>query len=140
MTSDIYDDEYAGLITANLPNSSFTIEKGVWVGIPNSDNIHIQKIGAYDLYAGRWSKLKASYQTMLYPANGPLNLTFEWQIPNSAIRFYDDSAFVDVKPYNPGQLNVGVRAICPCGNSNWKYELFNVDGPTNTLIELRKAN
>ncbi|MBL87758.1 MAG: hypothetical protein CMO82_14030 [Winogradskyella sp.] len=140
VTSDIYDDEYAGLITANLPNSSFTIEKGVWVGIPNSDNIHIQKIGAYDLYAGRWSKLKASYQTMLYPANGPLNLTFEWQIPNSAIRFYDDSAFVDVKPYNPGQLNVGVRAICPCGNSNWKYELFNVDGPTNTLIELRKAN
>ena len=140
VTSNIFNDEYAGLITVNLPNSSFTIEKGVWVGVPNNNNIHIQKIGAYDLYAGRWSKLKASYQTLLYPANGPLNLTFEWQIPNSALRFYDDSAYVDVKPYNPGQLNVGVRAICPCGNSNWKYELFDVDGPTNTLIELRRAN
>jgi hypothetical protein len=140
VTSNIFNDEYAGLITANLPNSSYTIEKGVWVGVPNSDNIHIQKIGAYDLYAGRWSKLKASYQTMLYPANGPLNLTYEWQIPNSAIRFYDDSAYVDVKPYNPGQLSIGVRAVCECGNSNWKNELFDVDGPTNTLIELRKAN
>lgn len=140
VTSNIFNDEYAGLITANLPNSSFTIEKGVWVGVPNSDNIHIQKIGAYDLYAGRWSKLMASYQTLLYPANGPLNLTFEWQIPYSALRFYDDSAYVDVKPYNPGQLNVGVRAVCECGNSNWKYELFDVDGPTNTLIELRRAN
>lgn len=139
VTSDIFDDEYAGLITANLPNSSFTIEKGVWVGVPNQNNLHIQKIGIYDLNTDRWTKLKASYQTMLYPANGPLNLTFEWQIPNSWVRNYTDTAYKDVKPYNAGQINIGVRAICECGNSGWKYRQFNVEGTTNTFTELIPA-
>jgi hypothetical protein len=128
VTSDIFDDEYAGLITANLPNSNFVIEKGVWVGVPNPNNLQIQKIGIYDLHTDRWTKLKASYQSLIYPANGPLNLTFEWQIPNSYVRNYTDTAYKDVKPYNSGQINIGVRAVCECGNSGWKYRTFDVYG------------
>ena len=136
VTSNPFNDEFAGQITANLPNSNFTIDKGVWVGVPNNNNIHIQKIGTYDLYAGRWSKLRATYQTLLYPSNGPLDLTFEWQIPWSYIRNYTDTAYKDVKPRFGGQLNIGVKAICECGNSNWKYRLFDVGGGSgaNELI------
>lgn len=128
VTNNPFNDQYAGLITANLPNSSFTINKGVWVGVPSNDGLSIQKIGSYELAVGQWTKLKANFNPMLYPENGPLNVTFDWQIPNSAIRNYTDTAYKDVRPNNSGQLNIGVRAVCDCGNGEWKYRLFNVTG------------
>ncbi|TXD80676.1 hypothetical protein ESY86_20275 [Subsaximicrobium wynnwilliamsii] len=128
VTNNPFNDQYAGLITANLPNSSFVIEKGVWVGVPSNDGLTIQKIGSYDLAVGQWTKLKANYIPLLYPANDPLNVTFEWQIPYSAIRNYPDTAYKDVRPNNSGQLNIGVRAVCDCGNGEWKYRMFNVSG------------
>ncbi|WP_299361998.1 hypothetical protein [Winogradskyella sp.] len=136
VTSNPFNDQYAGLITANLPNSSFTIDKGVWVGVPSNDGLVIQKIGVYDLYAGRWSKLRAVYSPLIHEANGPLNVTFEWQIPNSYVRNYTDTAYKDVRPYNPGQINIGVRAVCPCGDGEWRYRLFDVGGTSNTITEL----
>ncbi len=128
VTRNPFNDQYAGIITADLPNSSFTIDKGVWVGVPSNDGLFIQKIGTYDLTVGRWTKLYAQYNPMVYPSNGPLNVTFEWQIPNSAIRNYDDTAYKDVKPLSSGQINIGVRAVCDCGNGEWKYRLFDVSG------------
>jgi hypothetical protein len=128
VTNNPFNDQYAGLITANLPNSSFVIEKGVWVGVPSNDGLTIQKIVSYDLAVGQWTKLYAQYIPLLYPANDPLNVTFEWQIPYSAIRNYPDTAYKDVRPNNSGQLNIGVRAVCGCGNGEWKYRLFNVTG------------
>lgn len=128
VTNNPFNDQYAGLITANLPNSSFVIEKGVWVGVPSNDGLTIQKIGSYDLAVGQWTKLKANYIPLLYPANDPLNVTFEWQIPYSAISNYPDTAYKDVRPNNSGQLNIGVRAVCDCGNGEWKYRMFNVSG------------
>ena len=141
MTRNPFNDQYAGLITASLSNSNITIQKGIWIGTPSNNGLVIQKIGSYDLYAGRWSKLRAVYSPLLYEANDPLNVTFEWQIPNSAIRNYADTAYKDVKPFNSGQLNIGVRAICECGNGEWQYRLFDVGGGNNTgPIELIPAD
>ncbi len=136
VTTDPSDDQYAGIITANLPNSSFTIDKGVWIGVPSNAGLSIEKIGAYDLMVGRWTKLQAVYTPLLYEANDPLNVTFDWQILNSAIRNYDDTAYKDVRPNNSGQLNIGVRAVCDCGNGEWRYRLFQVSpsGGGNELI------
>lgn len=138
VTRNTNNNQYAGLITANLPNSIFTIEKGIWVGVPSNDGLAIQKIGAYDLYAGRWSKLRALYNPLIYMANAPLNVTYEWQIPHSMVRNYADTAYKDVKPNIGGQLNIGVRAVCDCGNGVWKYRLFEVGGGTgpNELIPI----
>ena len=136
VTTNPFNDQYAGIITANLPNSSFSIDKGVWVGVPSNAGLSIEKIGAYDLMVGRWTKLQAVYAPLLYEANDSLNVTFDWQIPNSAIRNYDDTAYKDVKPNNSGQLNIGVRAVCDCGNGEWRYKLFQVSpsGGGNELI------
>ena len=141
VTRNPFNNQYAGLITASLYNSNITIQKGIWIGIPSNNGLVIQKIGSYDLYAGRWSKLRAVYSPLIYEANDPLNVTFEWQIPNSAIRNYADTAYKDVKPFNSGQLNIGVRAICECGNGEWQYRLFDVGGGNNTgPIELIPAD
>ncbi|WP_445716852.1 esterase/lipase family protein [Flavobacterium sp.] len=125
-----FDNQYAGIISASIPNSNIQINKGVWVGVPNSNDLTIQKLGAYDFYVGTWTKLKASYNSLIYPENGAYNLTYEWQIPYSLVRNYDDSAFKDVKPNYGGQLNIGVRACNPCGCSDYKYQLFTVGGAT----------
>ncbi|MUU79885.1 hypothetical protein [Winogradskyella endarachnes] len=128
--------QYAGLISASITNSDIVIEKGIWVGVPSSDGLSIQKIGVYDLTVGTWTKLYAQYIPILYQANDPLNITYEWQIPNSAIRNYDDTAYKDVMPNTSGQLNIGVRAVCDCGNGEWQYQLFDVlgNGGGNELI------
>ncbi|WP_445716849.1 hypothetical protein [Flavobacterium sp.] len=125
-----FDNQYAGIISASIPNSNIQIRKGIWVGVPNSNDLTIQKLGAYDFYVGTWTKLKASYNSLIYPENGAYNLTYEWQIPYSLVRNYDDSAFKDVKPNYGGQLNIGVRACNPCGCSDYKYQLFTVGGAT----------
>ena len=123
-----FNSQYAGLITASIPNSNIQINKGVWVGVPNSNDLSIIKLGAYDFYVGTWTKLMASYNSLIYPENGAYNLTYEWQIPYSLVRNYDDTAFKDVKPNIGGQLNIGVRVCNPCGCSNYKYQLFTVGG------------
>lgn len=128
ITKNPFSTEYAGEITANFSGSTIEIKKGVWVGLPSNDGLTIQKIGSYDLYAGQWSKLRARYIPLTYMSNDPLNITFEWQIPNSMIRNYADTAYKDVKPRSSGQLNIGVRVNCECGNGEWEYRLFDVAG------------
>jgi hypothetical protein len=56
---------YAGEIKANIPNSSIEISQGVWVGVPNNDGLSIQKLGAYEFYAGEWSMLKSHYTPLI---------------------------------------------------------------------------
>jgi hypothetical protein len=128
VTRNLSTTQYAGFIAANIPNSTVQIRKGVWVGAPNSNDLTIQKIGAYDFYVGTWTKLMASYNSLVYPENGAYNLTYEWDIPYSLIRIFPDTAFKDVKPNIGGQLNIGVKACNPCGCSNFKYRLFTVGG------------
>jgi len=142
VTKNPFGTEYAGVITASIPGSTVEISKGVWVGVPSNDGLVIQKIGSYDLYAGSWTKLRARYIPLMYIANDPLDITFEWQIPNSMIRNYADTAYKDVKPINSGQLNIGVRVNCECGNGEWKYRQFNVGGGSsgNGPIELMEAD
>ncbi len=123
-----FDNDYAGQITASIPGSTTSVSKGVWVGVPGSNALSIQKIDAFDLYAGRWSKLRARYTPLMYVSNGPLDVAFEWQIPNSQIRNYANTAYKDVNPNRIGQLTIGVRATCDCGNGQWKYRTFDVDG------------
>ncbi|TXD80648.1 hypothetical protein ESY86_20340 [Subsaximicrobium wynnwilliamsii] len=128
ITKNPFSTEYAGEITASFSGSTIEIKKGVWVGVPSNDGLTIQKIGSYNLYAGQWSKLRARYIPLTYESNDLLNITFEWQIPNSMIRNYADTAYKDVKPRSSGQLNIGVRVNCECGNGEWRYRLFDVDG------------
>lgn len=59
------DNLYAGEIKANIPNSSIEISQGVWVGVPNNDGLSIQKLGAYEFYAGEWSMLKSHYTPLI---------------------------------------------------------------------------
>ena len=130
VSKDPFDNQYAGEITASIPGSTVNVKKGVWVGTPSNGGLAIQKIGAYDFYVGRWTQLKANYTPLTYESNSPLDVTFDWQIPNSMIRSYADTAFKDVKPNSTGQLTIGVRAVCSCGNGEWRYRTFNVDGDT----------
>ncbi|MCZ8331640.1 MAG: hypothetical protein O9282_10040 [Flavobacterium sp.] len=123
-----FSSQYAGIVTANIPNSNIQISKGVWVGVPNSNDLSIIKIGAYDFYVGTWTKLKASYNSLIFPENGSYDLDYEWQIPHSLVRNYDDTAFKDVNPNIDGQISIGVRAFNDCGCSDWKYQLFTVGG------------
>jgi hypothetical protein len=128
VTHNLSNTQYAGFISVNIPNSTVQFKKGVWVGVPNSNDLTIQKIGAYDFYVGTWTKLRASYISLSYPENDAYNLTYQWDIPYSLIRSFPDTAFKDVKPNIGGQLNIGVKACNPCGCSNWKYRLFTVGG------------
>ncbi|MDY0088957.1 MAG: M43 family zinc metalloprotease [Flavobacteriaceae bacterium] len=123
--------QHAGLISVNLPNGNIGVGKGVWIGLPNSNDLDIQKIGTYNFYVGQWTKLKAIYFPMIYEQNEDLDLTFEWQIPYSMVKNFPDTAYKDVKPNFAGQLNIGVRVLCDCGYSNWKYKLFDVVGDGN---------
>jgi hypothetical protein len=128
VTKNPLNNQYAGEISAKIPNSTIQKNKAVWVGIPNSNDIHIQKLGAYDFYVGTWTKLMAFCSSLIYLESGAYNLTYEWQIPNSLVRNYPDTAYKDVKPNMGGQLNIGVRACNPCGCSNFKYQMFTVGG------------
>lgn len=135
------NNEYAGNIKYTIPGSSVEVSKGVWVGVPVSEGLNIQKIGSYDFYAGSWTKLMATYITLMYEANGTYDLTYEWQIPNSMVRSFADTAYKDVNPRSSGQMNIGVRAWNECGCSEWKYKLFNVMGTGGGgPIELIPAN
>lgn len=116
----------AGLITASIAGTDVVIEKGIWVGLPNNTTLSIQQLGSYDFFAGRWTKLKANYTPLMYEATDQFNLSFDWQIPNSQIRNFPDTAYKDVNPNNLGPLNVGVRVVCDCGNGDWVYRIFNV--------------
>lgn len=123
----LFITQNAGLITASISGTNIEIKKGVWVGLPQNTSLNIQKIGSYDLYAGQWTKLKANYTPLQYIENEPFNYSFDWQIPNSQIRNYTDTAYKDVKPNNPGQLNIGVRVLCDCGYGAFEYRMFNVN-------------
>lgn len=123
-----FNTQHAGVIIAKVSGTNIEIRKGVWVGVPNASGLTIQKIGSYDLFEGTWSQLKASYVPLTYEANDPLNITFEWQIVNSMIRNFTDTAYKDVKPNTSGLLNIGVRVICECGFGEWKYQPFTVGG------------
>lgn len=136
VSKDPFDNQYAGEITASIPGSTVNVKKGVWVGTPSNGGLAIQKLGAYDFYVGRWTQLKANYAPLTYESNSPLDVTFDWQIPNSMVRSYTDTAFKDVKPNSTGQLTIGVRAVCDCGNGEWRYRTFQVDGDTGGGGEL----
>jgi hypothetical protein len=127
---------YAGLIKATVSGTNIEITKGVWVGVPNTIELSIQIIGAYELFAGTWTKLKANYVPLTYESNDPLDITFEWQIVNSMIRNYTDTAYKDVKPNNSGPLNIGVRIVCECGFGEWKYQPFTVGG-TGPIVPIK---
>ena len=128
VAQNTFNTAYAGNIKYKIPGSTIEISKSIWVGLPNNNELSISKIGTYDFYVGTWTKLKASYQTLIYMDSGEYNFTYEWQIPNSLIRNYTDTAFKDVNPNYSGQLNIGVRAWNECGCSDWKYQLFSVGG------------
>ncbi len=133
------NSSYAGNIKYKIPGTSIEISKSIWVGLPNNNEIQISKIGSYDFSVGTWTKLKASYLSLIYVDSGEYNFTYEWQIPNSSVRSFTDTAFKDVNPNYSGQLNIGVRAWNGCGCSDWKYQLFNVSGGTgnNELTPLK---
>jgi len=136
-----FSTENSGQITASIPGSTVEVTKGVWVGTLSNDGLTIQKIGRYDLYAGRWTKLYAFHAPIMYESNDLSGITYEWQIPNSMIRNYADTAYKDVKPRFGGQLNIGVRAVCECGSGEWSYRLFDVGGgSTSGPNELIPAN
>ncbi|WP_288954739.1 hypothetical protein [uncultured Polaribacter sp.] len=118
--------ENAGFVSVSIPNADIEKTKGVWVGLPNNSMLSIQKIGSYNFYSGQWTKLKAVYPILMYDVNEPFDLTFEWQIPNSQVRNYTDTAYKDVKPNYSGQLNIGVKVANECGCSDWKYQAFQV--------------
>lgn len=125
------DNLYAGEIKANIPGSSIEITQGVWVGVPNNDGLSIQKLGAYAFYAGEWSQLKSRYAPFLYASNDPLDITFDWQIPNSQIRNFADTSRKDVNPNNLGQLTIKTRVVCGCGNGEWRNRTFTVTNSGN---------
>lgn len=120
--------EYAGQITATIPGSTIEISKGVWVGTPSADGLAIQKLSTPDLKVGEWTQLKASYIPLMYVSSGPLNVTYDWQIPNSAIINNTDTAYKSIRPNSSGSLTIGVRVNCECGYGDWRYRTFDVSG------------
>lgn len=123
-----FSTQYAGNISASIPGTTIEISKGVWVGTPSAAGLAIQKLTAPDMKVGVWSQLKASYIPIMYVSNGPLNVTYDWQIPSSAIINHTDSAYKNVKPNSSGPLTVGVRVHCECGYGDWRYRTFDVTG------------
>lgn len=123
-----FSTDNSGQITASISGSTVQVNKGVWVGTLSNVGLSIQKIGRYDFYAARWTKLRAFYAPIMHASNNLSGITYEWQIPNSMIRNYTNTAYKDVKPRFGGQLNIGVRAVCECGSGDWSYRLFNVGG------------
>ena len=136
VSKNVFDNKYAGEISASIPESTVDVKKGVWIGTPSKAGLTIQKIGAYDFYVGRWTKLKTNYTPLTYESNSPLDVTFDWQIPNSMVRSFTDTAFKDVRPNSSGLLTIGVRAVCGCGNGEFRYRMFQVDGNTGGGGEL----
>jgi hypothetical protein len=67
----------------------------------------------------------------LYASNDPLNITFDWQTPNSQIRNFSDTSRKDVNPNNLGQLTIGTRVVCGCGKGEWRYKTFTVTNSGN---------
>ena len=127
VTKNPSSTEAAGFIKATIPGTSFESSKGVWVGLPVTNGISITKVGAYNFYTGRWTKLKANYRPLAYLSNQmPQTITYQWDIPGSYVRNFADTAFKDVRPYATGQLNIGVKAENECGCSTYKYKLFEV--------------
>lgn len=126
VTKDPFNNQNSGYISYSIPNTNVEIRKGVWVGLPEILGLNIQKIGSYDFYAGSWTTLKATYSALIYPESGNYNLTYEWNIPNSYVRNYTDTAYKDVNPRSSDQLNIGIRAWNECGCTDWFYKLFDV--------------
>ncbi len=121
-----FNNANAGYISYSIPNTNIDIRKGVWVGLPENQGLNILKISTYNFYAGSWTKLKATYNALIYPENGNYNLTYEWQIPSGMVRNYSDTSIKDINPRNAGQLIIGVRAWNECGCTDWYYKLFDV--------------
>ena len=127
VAQDPSNTEAAGFIKATIPGTSFESTKGVWVGLPVTNALSITKVGAYNFYTGRWTKLRSNYGPLAYESNQePQTITYEWIIPSSYVRNFADTAFKDVRPFSTGQLNIGVRAENECGCSTYKYQLFEV--------------
>jgi hypothetical protein len=116
----------AGFINVNIPDLNFELNKGVWVGLPKTRNLSLNKISTYSFQEGEWSRLQSNYSAIMYAFNQPNTYTYEWKIPNSQVRNFSNDAIKDVKPYFFGQLNIGVRVSNSCGCSSWKYTLFDV--------------
>lgn len=127
VAQDLSNTEAAGFIKATIPGTSFESTKGVWVGLPLANALSINKVGAYNFYTGRWTKLRANYGPLAYVSNQePQTITYEWIVPSSYVRNFTDTAFKDVRPFSTGQLNIGVKAENECGCSAYKYQLFEV--------------
>lgn len=119
----------SGFIKAYVQEKDMFINKFVWVGIPSPNFLSIQKLGSYNFYTNQWSKLKVIHPipAISQYINDPnYGLSYQWLVPNSMVRNFNDSSIIDVKPLSTGSLNIGVKMQNECGCTNFKYQLFNV--------------
>lgn len=129
VTKNPFSAQYAGNISASFSGSTIEATKGVWVGTPGGAGLAIQKLTFPDMKVGVWSQIKASYIPIMYSSNDPLNVSYDWQIPNSAIISNGtNTAYKNVRPGNSGPFTIGVRVQCECGYGDWVYRTFNVSG------------
>ncbi|TXD52058.1 MULTISPECIES: hypothetical protein [unclassified Polaribacter] len=123
-TSDII-----GHISAYVVEKNITLDKVVWVGVPDPNFLSINVGNSYNFYANQWTKLRVIHPAPPMELMGnTLNygLTYEWSVPNSQVRNFSDTSSIDVNPYSTGQLNVGVKMYNQCGCTDFKYQMFNV--------------
>lgn len=122
-------DNATGYIKAYIQEKDLYIDKFVWVGIPNANFLRISILGSYNFYANNWTKLKVIHPIppLSLVGNDPTyGLSYQWSVPNSFTRNFNDTSIIDVKPFSTGQLNIGVKMQNQCGCTDFKYQLFNV--------------
>ncbi|WP_439131894.1 esterase/lipase family protein [Polaribacter sp.] len=119
----------SGYIKAYIQEKDVYIDKFVWVGIPGPNFLSISILGSYNFYANNWTKLKVIHPIpplSLVDNDPTYGLTYQWSVPNSFTRNFNDTSIIDVKPFSTGQLNIGVKMQNQCGCTDYKYQLFNV--------------
>ncbi len=114
-----------GHVDVNIPDLNITLSKNIMVGLPlDSNQLFIQKIGSYSFTSSRWTKFQVHSMDLFDDMQD--KLTFQWQVPNSQVRNFTDTSFIDINPNSQGEINIGVRACNDCGCSEWKYQIFDV--------------
>jgi len=124
-----------GYVNAYIQELNLNIYKKVWVGIPSPNFLKIDILGNYELFKNQWTKIKVVHRMPDFDSmysDPTIDLTYQWLVPNSYIQTFSNTSIIDVKPFNTGQLNIGVKMQNQCGCTDYQYQLFNVKAASSS--------
>jgi len=117
-----------GWISAKREGENTVLDdKVIWVGVPLDQYTSFGLIGSTQIFSHQWSRLAGMAEFFIPEFEQELyTFNYEWNIPNSQIRYSDNKRIVDINPYYPGTINIGLRLKNRCGCSNWNIKQFDV--------------